>query len=84
MSDQRIQYSEEMVGADHPTKSDTLGRLALVECGDDGKGVCRYLVKQISDPETGIDEGVLFAKESSGALAVFWQGPNNAAPQRLT
>lgn len=36
MADQRIQYTEEMVGAGHPTKSDTLNRLSLVEHNSDG------------------------------------------------
>jgi len=36
MADQRIQYTEEMVGAGHPTKSDTLNRLSLVEHNTDG------------------------------------------------
>jgi len=36
MADQRIQYTEEMVGANHPSKSDTLNRLALVEHNTDG------------------------------------------------
>lgn len=36
MADQRIVYTEEMVGAGHPTKSDTLNRLALVEHDTDG------------------------------------------------
>jgi hypothetical protein len=36
MSDQRIQSTEEMVGAGHATKSDTLNRLTLVEHNNDG------------------------------------------------
>ncbi|MEK6532105.1 MAG: hypothetical protein AABZ23_06415 [Deltaproteobacteria bacterium] len=36
MADQRIQYSEEMVGANHATKSDTLNRLALIDHNNDG------------------------------------------------
>jgi len=36
MADQRIQYTEEMVGASHPSKSDTLNRLTLVEHNTDG------------------------------------------------
>ena len=36
MADQRIQYTEEMVGANHPSKSDTLNRLTLVEHDTDG------------------------------------------------
>lgn len=36
MADQRIQYTEEMVGAGHPTKADTLNRHMLVEHNTDG------------------------------------------------
>ena len=36
MADMRIQYSEEMVGANHPAKADTLNRLVLVEHNNDG------------------------------------------------
>src|SRR4030066_2371167 len=36
MADQRISYTEQMVGAGHPTKTDTLNRLALVEHNADG------------------------------------------------
>jgi len=36
MSSQIIEYTEEMVGANHPTKSDTLNRALLVEHNNDG------------------------------------------------
>lgn len=36
MSDLRIQFSEEVVGANHGTKADTINRLALVEHNNDG------------------------------------------------
>jgi len=36
MADLRIQYTEEMVGAQHPTKADTLNRLTLIEHNSDG------------------------------------------------
>lgn len=36
MADLTIAYTEEMVGSGHPTKSDTLNRLALVEHNTDG------------------------------------------------
>lgn len=36
MADQRIAYTEEMVGSGHPSKSDTVNRLALVEHNTDG------------------------------------------------
>lgn len=37
MADQTIQHTEEMVGAGHATKSDTLNRALLIEHGNDGK-----------------------------------------------
>jgi len=36
MADQRIIYNEEMVGASHPTKGDTLNRITLIEHDPDG------------------------------------------------
>ncbi len=36
MADQIIQHTEEMVGAGHPTKSDTLNRALLIEHNSDG------------------------------------------------
>lgn len=36
MADQRALYTEEAVGAGHPTKTDTINRLALVEHENDG------------------------------------------------
>ena len=36
MADQRIAYTEEMVGSGHPSKTDTLNRLALIEHNSDG------------------------------------------------
>lgn len=36
MADQRILYTEELVGANHATKADTLNRLTLVEHNNDG------------------------------------------------
>ena len=38
MSDQRIAYTEYMIGSGHPTLADTLNRLALVEHNVDGRG----------------------------------------------
>ncbi len=40
-ADERIQYAEQMVGANHPTKADTLNRLTLVEHNSDG--IHKYL-----------------------------------------
>jgi len=47
VADLRIAYDEEMVGAGHPTKEDTLNRLVLAEHNSDGthkNGVAAYIV----------------------------------------
>lgn len=36
MADQRVLYTEELVGATHPTKTDVVNRLSLVEHNNDG------------------------------------------------
>lgn len=36
MADQRLQYNENVIGANHPTETDTANRLALVDHNDDG------------------------------------------------
>ncbi len=47
MADERIQYNEEMVGAGHPAKADTLNRLALIEHNTDGT---HDRITKIKDP----------------------------------
>ncbi len=84
MSEQCIQYSEEMVGAGHPTKPDTLNRLALVETGADGHGKFRYLAVQASAPATGASEGVLYTKLAAGQAELFHRSPSSGAEARLT
>lgn len=84
MSEQTIQYNEEMVGAGHPTKEDTLNRLALVETGNDGHGKYRYLASQVSAPATGSAEGVLYAKVAGGQAEAHYRGPDGGAETRLT
>ncbi len=84
MADMRIRYDEEMVGAGHPTKADTLNRLALVEADIDGHGRWRYLKAQNSAPSTGEDEGVLYTQVIGGALELVFRGPADGAPLRLS
>lgn len=76
MSDQCIQYNEEMVGAGHPTKPDTLNRLSLVECDTDGKGKYRYLKHQASAPSTAAGEGAIYFK--SDGLPYYRKASNGA------
>lgn len=52
LADQRIQYTEEMVGADHGTKADTLNRFALVEHENDGTHT--YVTVADSAPATPV------------------------------
>ncbi len=84
MSDQRIQYSEEMVGAGHPTKADTLNRLALVEADSDGHGKYRFLKAQSQGPSTGEAEGALYVKSVDGQPEVFYRGENSASEIQIT
>lgn len=72
MSDQRIQYDEEMVGANHPTKSDTLNRLALVEHAQDGNHTVISLDEQSAAPGNEADHGKVYAKEVSGVTELFY------------
>lgn len=84
MSDLRIQYSEEMVGAGHPTKPDTINRLALVETDQDGHGKCRYLRAQAAAPATAAGEGALYTKAAAGRPELFFRGQASAAEVRLS
>jgi hypothetical protein len=77
MSDMRIQYSEEMVGAGHPTKFDTLNRLALIEADADGHGLRRYLKAQAEDPATAAGECVFYAKSVGGHVGIFLRAESN-------
>jgi hypothetical protein len=84
MSDMRIQYDEEMVGAGHPTKSDTLNRLALVECDSDGHGKFRYLKAQTTAPTTAAGEGVLYTKLVDGTPELFFRGESDGGEVQIT
>lgn len=53
MADQSIQFTEEMVGAGHSTKADTLNRLSLVEHNNDGTHKAAAL--QDTDTDTGLE-----------------------------
>lgn len=73
MSDQRIQYTEEMVGANHPTKSDTLNRLALVEADVDGHGKARFLKEQTAAPSPASGEGVIYTQNNGGYTCLHYK-----------
>jgi len=84
MSDLRIQYDEEMVGADHPTKSDTLNRLMLAEHDNGGKHRALTLPEQAGDPATGLDEGALYSKDAGGGPELFYRGESDGSVVQLT
>ena len=89
MSDLRIQYNEEMVGAGHATKADTLNRLFMGGTSPtfrdtDGKVLYNLFKKQATAPSTGVDEGALYAKEDAdGGLKLYWRRPNNGEEVEL-
>jgi len=78
MSDQRIQYTEEMVGANHPTKSDTLNRLALVEADVDGHGKARFLKEQTTIPAPASGEGVLYTKADGAHTCLYYRANSSS------
>lgn len=84
MSDMRIQYTEEVVGAGHPTKGDTLNRLALVEADEDGHGLKRYLKAQAEDPATPAGECVVYAKTVAGRVELFHRAESDGAVTQIT
>ncbi len=53
MANQKIQYTEEMVGENHPQKADTLNRLTNVEHNDDGTH-SDITVTTITVPNSGL------------------------------
>ncbi len=55
MADQRIQYTEEMVGAGHATKADTLNRLALKYLNNDGSPIIGNTRVSIKTSNNGAD-----------------------------
>ncbi len=71
MADQRIQFTELMVGAGHPTKADTLNRLALVGHNTDGSHKAWVDVKEaygavgdgVTDDTTAISDALANARQ---------------------
>lgn len=70
MTDLRIQFSEEMVGAGHPAKADTLNRLPLVEHNSDGTHRAFVTVS----PSGADDTAALQTAINTGKAIVFSQG----------
>ena len=68
MSRQIISYDEEMVGASHPTKADTLNRALLVSHGDDGG-----LRRGTAFPTTELQDRMMFYRTDEDRLYVYDQ-----------
>jgi len=84
MPDLRIQYDEEMVGAGHPTKEDTLNRLMLAEHDSAGLHQRATLVAQENDPDTGEDQAALYVKNSGGQAELFFRSAEDGAVTQIT
>lgn len=84
MSDLRIQCDEEMVGAGHPTKEDTLNRLMLAEHDSAGLHRRATLVVQETDPDTAAGQAALYVKESGGLAELFFRGAEGGTVNQLT
>jgi hypothetical protein len=63
-ADQRIQYNEYMVGANHPTETDTLNRLSQVEHNTDGTH------KAITNTAAGLTAQYVDWSASSGGTSI--------------
>ena len=78
MADQRAQYNEEAVGANHPTKADVINRLALVEHGTDGvHGAAARASMGTAPLVLGSDADGDMYYRASGALARLAKGTAN-------
>ena len=76
MSDLRTQYDDDLVGADHATREDTLNRLFLggaepVFRDVDGKNLAVPYKATESAPETGSDEVGLYAAADGSETGLF-------------
>lgn len=82
MADQRAQYNEEAVGANHPTKADVINRLALVEHGTDGvHGAAARASMGTAPLVLGSDADGDMYYRASGALARLAKGTAYAIPR---
>jgi hypothetical protein len=80
-ADQRIQYNESMVGANHPTKSDTLNRLGQVEHNTDGT----HKMTSGAAGDLFYHNGTNLTRLGKGADGqVLAQNPGLTAPQWVT
>ncbi|MBW1713402.1 MAG: hypothetical protein JRJ59_09680 [Deltaproteobacteria bacterium] len=66
MAQQIINYDEEMVGANHPTKSDTLNRGFLVSHADNGG-----LRSGTSFPTSGLEDRMMFYRTDENKIYVY-------------
>ena len=66
MADQRIQATEDMVGAGHATKTDTLNRLAVVEHENDGTHKQATMEAQATPATPATDHGMVYFKLVGG------------------
>ena len=73
MADQRIQHTEEMVGAGHPSKDDTLNRITLIQHADDGTHLTSAATLYENTPAGTINTittGGVFVKWSNSTIGV--------------
>lgn len=66
MANQRILYTEEMVGDNHPSKADTLNRHAMVEHNEDGTHAANIIGKNLL-----INGGMMHAQRGASGSATF-------------
>ncbi len=83
MADQRAQYTEEAVGAGHPTKADVINRLALVEHDNEGNHR-RATFPEGAAPATAVGEGAIYTKDSGTEPELFYRRENDGGEIQIT
>ena len=88
MSDLRTQYDDDLVGADHAAREDTLNRLFLggqepVFRDVDGKNLAVPYKATEQVPQTGEGEIALYAADDGSGTALFLRLSQNGDSTRL-
>ncbi len=83
-TDLRPPYSVDLYSRDHPTETDNVYPIVLVEASEDGLGRVRHLIGQDADPETPAGVIAVYGKEIDGVIELCVRDENNGAVLQLT
>ncbi len=84
MADQRIQATEDMIGAGHATKTDTVNRRGDVEHENDGTHTQATMGAQSTPSTPATDHGIVYTKLVSGLPELHYLDDNGSEVQLTT